>query len=259
MCATEGTNLASYKEAKSGDTIRKWLDGQEDSTSRYYMIGVRELWDNLYIDGPRYDPNGLTYTFSFNASCLIPHFSFQAHDSSSTAISFDSINTCSKFTDSGLAVASTCLSQGVVGGVAHYGVCEFRGCYSKNKVDMCSFPFRYIVLFNAYNYYLYMLSSILQYFIINITNMFSLPRYKGRLYDSCITLDKGFPWCASKTDADWNFISFLECSDDCEVNHCPVGFYRSYSDQSCHKVDTKLKAIQYLYNMSLCMNPYVTL
>ena len=62
------------------------------------------------------------------------------------------------------------------------------------------------------------------------------------MYDSCITLDRhdGKSWCSINTNSNWDHIDGDEnvgvCEDTCNVNHCPVGYRRSYPDQSCSKV-----------------------
>ena len=66
----------------------------------------------------------------------------------------------------------------------------------------------------------------------------SFSRYKGRLYDSCITLDSDQPWCSTRTDVNHEHIpsNFATCPDSCHVNDCPLGYYRLYPDQTCVKV-----------------------
>ena len=53
-------------------------------------------------------------------------------------------------------------------------------------------------------------------------------RYKGRLYDTCITIDSDQPWCSLKTDINKNHIEGDEnigkCQPNCNVKNCPVGF-----------------------------------
>ena len=54
-------------------------------------------------------------------------------------------------------------------------------------------------------------------------------RFKGRLYDTCITIDSEYPWCSLSTDTDNNHIGGEEnkgqCSVSCYVQNCPVGFF----------------------------------
>ena len=53
--------------------------------------------------------------------------------------------------------------------------------------------------------------------------------YKGRMYDTCVTLESENPWCSLKTDTTHNHIGEEEnkgiCSDHCPVQNCPVGFF----------------------------------
>ena len=75
-------------------------------------------------------------------------------------------------------------------------------------------------------------------------------RYKGRLYDSCITLDStsGMPWCSIKTDEDNNHLGETEfCPETCPVNDCPLGYYRNYPDKSCIKVGNRKRPCQHAH------------
>ena len=53
-------------------------------------------------------------------------------------------------------------------------------------------------------------------------------RFKGRLYDTCITLESQEPWCSLHVDINHNHIegdnSRGICSATCNVLNCPVGF-----------------------------------
>ena len=85
-------------------------------------------------------------------------------------------------------------------------LCHYTECVTKdNKV--CSFPFR----------------------------------YKGRLYDKCISLDSESAWCSLKTDINHNHIEGANnigmCSDTCEVQNCPVGF--SFMLGSCYHISAR--------------------
>ena len=54
-------------------------------------------------------------------------------------------------------------------------------------------------------------------------------RYKGRLYDTCITIDSNSPWCSLNRDENLNHnetgSSRGLCQDNCFVQNCPVGFF----------------------------------
>ena len=57
-------------------------------------------------------------------------------------------------------------------------------------------------------------------------------RYQGRMYDTCITLGNGGePWCPTLLDEESNYIEGHResCSPECDVNDCPIGFYREFS------------------------------
>ena len=53
-------------------------------------------------------------------------------------------------------------------------------------------------------------------------------RFKGRLYDTCITLESEDPWCSLKTDLKQNHVeskgSRGKCAATCSIQNCPVGF-----------------------------------
>ena len=73
-------------------------------------------------------------------------------------------------------------------------VCQYRECLTVNS-EVCKFPFR----------------------------------YKGRMFDACITVDSSVPWCSLKTDVDFNHIDEPEtkgnCPQSCPVAVCPVGYF----------------------------------
>lgn len=59
------------------------------------------------------------------------------------------------------------------------------------------------------------------------------------MYDSCVTLGgEDEPWCSVKTDNQLNHIEgqFATCSSTCEVNNCPIGYWRVFPDDACIKV-----------------------
>ena len=86
------------------------------------------------------------------------------------------------------------------------GVCQYREC-TTNESQICSFPFK----------------------------------YKGRMYDSCITIDSYEPWCSLKIDLNRNHIESDGargyCSSVCFVRDCPVGFYKL--EKTCYKISAK--------------------
>jgi hypothetical protein len=62
-------------------------------------------------------------------------------------------------------------------------------------------------------------------------------RYQGRTYDTCISLgNNGVPWCPTLLDAERNYIvgNRANCQPTCDVNNCPVGFYRNTPDYTCY-------------------------
>jgi hypothetical protein len=88
----------------------------------------------------------------------------------------------------------------------HFGVCEYTECATATG-ETCIFPFR----------------------------------YKGRIYDTCITLDSanpGEPWCSTGTDDFHNHIPGTEspCATSCfRVTNCPIGFYLMRYDDTCYQ------------------------
>ena len=54
-------------------------------------------------------------------------------------------------------------------------------------------------------------------------------KFKGRLYDTCVTLEAENPWCSLKTDLNNNHIDGEEnigiCKDTCPIQNCPIGFF----------------------------------
>ena len=90
----------------------------------------------------------------------------------------------------------------------YYTICQYTDCTSPTG-DKCQFPFR----------------------------------YKNRMYDTCITIDKkgptpGEPWCSSKRDEFNNHIegNEISCSDSCRVVDCPIGFYWMHRAGTCWQV-----------------------
>eukprot|EP00095_Tigriopus_kingsejongensis_P007864 maker-scaffold1272_size51402-snap-gene-0.11 protein:Tk07864 transcript:maker-scaffold1272_size51402-snap-gene-0.11-mRNA-1 annotation:"hypothetical protein BRAFLDRAFT_106125" len=88
--------------------------------------------------------------------------------------------------------------------VFSHGLCQFTSCFARDDIA-CSFPFR----------------------------------FKGRTYDSCITLGStdGQAWCSTKTDAHLNHVQGFhsQCQPDCPVNNCPVGYMRLPETQTCYR------------------------
>ena len=54
-------------------------------------------------------------------------------------------------------------------------------------------------------------------------------KYKGRMYDTCVTLESEIPWCSLKTDKEHKHIEGAEntgiCSESCNIQNCPIGFF----------------------------------
>lgn len=73
-------------------------------------------------------------------------------------------------------------------------LCQFTECLTVNN-KVCKFPFR----------------------------------YKGRLHDTCITIDSNVPWCSLSKDSKGNHIetetSRGQCQSSCAIQNCPVGFF----------------------------------
>jgi hypothetical protein len=92
----------------------------------------------------------------------------------------------------------------------HHVMCQYTECSTING-DTCRFPFR----------------------------------YKGRMYDTCITVDNkgsnpGDPWCSSLTDQLKNHISGNEasCASNCaRISDCPVGFIKMRPESTCYQVN----------------------
>ena len=98
-----------------------------------------------------------------------------------------------------------------------YTICQYTGCSSATG-DSCKLPFK----------------------------------YKGRTYDTCITIDDkgsypGAPWCSRKLDIDGNHLNGNEitCSESCRVSNCPVGYYRMADADTCYRVSTFKGAVKY--------------
>ena len=67
-------------------------------------------------------------------------------------------------------------------------------------------------------------------------------RYKGRLYDTCITHgNNGVPWCSTSVDDQGVHLDDSiksECPNDtCNINNCPVGFSWLEPTETCYQVN----------------------
>ena len=86
------------------------------------------------------------------------------------------------------------------------GVCQYKECITTDN-KLCSFPFN----------------------------------YKGRMYDSCITIDSTEPWCSLKTDIHRNHIEDTNnrgtCSSSCNVQNCPVGYFKHH--KTCLRISAR--------------------
>ena len=74
--------------------------------------------------------------------------------------------------------------------------------------------------------------------------MFLGCRYKGRLYDTCITHgNNGVPWCSTSVDDQGVHLDDSiksECPNDtCNINNCPVGFSWLVPTETCYQVNGK--------------------
>ena len=74
--------------------------------------------------------------------------------------------------------------------------------------------------------------------------MFLGCRYKGRLYDTCITHgNNGVPWCSTSVDDQGVHLDDSiksECPNDtCNINNCPVGFSWLVPTETCYQVNRK--------------------
>ena len=61
-----------------------------------------------------------------------------------------------------------------------------------------------------------------------------MSRYQGRTYDTCISLgNMGEPWCPTSLDEEGNYIEGQReiCGPECDVNDCPIGFYRQFGQE----------------------------
>ena len=92
--------------------------------------------------------------------------------------------------------------------------------------------------------------------IINIHNMLEVSsltptrtcvicRYKGRLYDTCITHgNNGVPWCSTSVDGHGVHLEESvksECPNDtCNINNCPVGFSWLEPTETCYQVTRRM-------------------
>ena len=85
-------------------------------------------------------------------------------------------------------------------------LCQFTECLTNNN-KVCRFPFR----------------------------------YKGRLHDTCITIDSDVPWCSLATDYKGNHIDNEEnrgtCQPSCFVQNCPVGYF--FHDNTCIHISAR--------------------
>ena len=89
------------------------------------------------------------------------------------------------------------------GGIRHYGLCQYTEC-GTTQGETCKFPYR----------------------------------YKGRLYDTCITLDNlaeetGKKWCSTNTDEFDNHVIGSEqtCTDNCERDMVSAVYYSFHYKQ----------------------------
>ena len=86
------------------------------------------------------------------------------------------------------------------------GLCQYQECITTNS-KICKFPFK----------------------------------YKGRLYDTCITIDSNSPWCSLKVDKEMNHIEGLTnkgiCNVNCTYTNCPVGFFEN--NNNCYQLSAK--------------------
>ena len=99
-------------------------------------------------------------------------------------------------------------AKGTSAFASNFGICQYTECTSMTGTK-CRFPFK----------------------------------YKGRLYDTCITVDDkglypGAPWCSTQTDEFDIHVEGKEdtCSGSCRVADCPVGYYWMPFTDSCYKV-----------------------
>jgi len=85
----------------------------------------------------------------------------------------------------------------------YYGLCQYTGCYTE-AAFACEFPFK----------------------------------YKGRTYDSCVSLEGRNAWCSTYVDLDRNHLDGNDypCDDTCSAFNCPVGYYTAFPDTSCYRV-----------------------
>ena len=70
-------------------------------------------------------------------------------------------------------------------------------------------------------------------------------RYKGRLYDTCITHgNNGVPWCSTSVDDQGVHLEESvksECPNDtCNINNCPVGFSWLEPTETCYQVTRRM-------------------
>ena len=86
------------------------------------------------------------------------------------------------------------------------GLCQYKECITTENKP-CSFPFK----------------------------------YKGRMYDSCITIDSTEPWCSLKTDIHRNHIEDTNnrgtCTSSCNVQNCPVGYFKHH--KTCLRISAR--------------------
>ena len=66
-------------------------------------------------------------------------------------------------------------------------------------------------------------------------------RYKGRRYDTCITVDSESPWCSLDIDVYGNHVdsdsSRGTCQKSCHVQNCPIGFFMY--KESCYLISAR--------------------
>ena len=66
-------------------------------------------------------------------------------------------------------------------------------------------------------------------------------KYKGKLYDTCITIDSDVPWCSLSIDHRGKHIenknNIGQCQESCFVQNCPVGFF--FHDGTCIHISAR--------------------
>ena len=137
----------------------------------------------------------------------------------------------------GFTAAGECLESGT--GISQAGICQYTDCQTATGNAMtCQFPFRFALVS------LFARPKLGYNFTNSLVVCFTQYRYKNRLYDSCVTFESSTPWCATRTDANHNYVEGYKaaCGATCSVNNCPVGYYRLHPDHSCYRVRVQLRA-----------------